>query len=166
MHLERIQYPTKSFSYYWQQPHWKNELSKLGHLPEKDEILAFSKYYLQSDDLGESVIKELLPDFSHGELFEFINQALDKPELAKEYPYTSQLLKECLNFPEWVDVEKLEDGAAFARRSGVLGLLVLRNFSLMGGYESSAVNKPLVFTSELKKLQVKEFQKLPSFGLT
>lgn len=163
MHLERIQYPTKSFSHYWQQPHWKSELSKLGHLPEKDEILAFSKYYLQSDDLGKSVIKELLSAFSHGELFGFINQAIDKPELAMEYPYTSQLLKKCLNFPEWVDVDKLEDGASFARKSGVLGLLVLRNFSLMGGYESAAVNKPLVFTSELKKVAGKRISETTEF---
>jgi hypothetical protein len=163
MILERIQYPSKSFNHYWQQPHWKRELSKLRRLPEKDEILAFSKYYLQSEDLGAFVIEELLPDFPHGELFSFISLALEKPELAIKYPYTSQLLNECLSFPEWVDTDLLEEGAAFARRSGVLGLLVLRNFSLMGGYESSAVNKPLVFTSELKKVAGKRISETTEF---
>jgi len=36
-------------------------------------------------------------------------------------------------------------------QSGSGGLIVLRNYCLMGGYESAAINKPLIFTEALKK---------------
>src|SRR5690606_24376476 len=39
--------------------------------------------------------------------------------------------------------------------SGLTGLIVLRDYCLMGGYESSAINKPLIFTGALKKGAVK-----------
>jgi hypothetical protein len=45
----------------------------------------------------------------------------------------------------------LAQGAALCRRAGTLGLIVLRNYCLMGGYESSAINKPLIYTGALKK---------------
>ena len=45
----------------------------------------------------------------------------------------------------------MELGAKLCRRSGTRGFMVLRNYCLMGGYESSAINKPLIFTGALKK---------------
>jgi hypothetical protein len=163
MQLHRLQYPSASFSHYWQQPQWAKELKNLDTIPDSSEILAFSKNYLETDTLANAAITELLAHMKHAQLFDFVQKALDNPSLAEPYPYCKQLLAEVLNKPNWLNYKSLEQGASFARRSGLFGLLVLRNFSLMGGYESAAVNKPLVFTTELNRVAGKRISETTEF---
>lgn len=69
------------------------------------------------------------------------------------------------NAPKWLDWNKIDRGSDFCRRSSEFGLLVLRNFCLMGGYESSAINKPLVFTGALHKGATKRLEDTTAFWL-
>lgn len=53
--------------------------------------------------------------------------------------------------PDWVDFDLIELGAQLCQRSGLMGLLVLRNFALLGGYFFSNLTQPLVVTGSLEK---------------
>ncbi|HMI89632.1 MAG TPA: oxygenase MpaB family protein [Polyangiaceae bacterium] len=52
--------------------------------------------------------------------------------------------------PLWVDPSAIEQGCRTARRAGPIAGAVLSGFSLMGGYRSSAVVKPLIMTGKLR----------------
>src|SRR5690606_1403958 len=49
-------------------------------------------------------------------------------------------------------------GARFCMRTGTNALIVLRDFSLMGGYDFASLNKPLIYTGALKKGAVKRLK--------
>jgi hypothetical protein len=60
------------------------------------------------------------------------------------------LFRQLSTVPLWVDGEAIELGARTARRAGPVAGAVLSSFSLMGGYRSSAVVKPLMMTGKLR----------------
>ncbi len=64
--------------------------------------------------------------------------------------------------PLWVDPAALDVGCRTFRRTGPAASLVLSGFSLMGGYRSSAVVKPLIRTG---KLQYTASRRLMDTGL-
>lgn len=53
--------------------------------------------------------------------------------------------------PVWMDENLIEAGSQLSERSGLIGLLVLRNFALLGGYNFANLTKPLVATGSLEK---------------
>ncbi len=61
------------------------------------------------------------------------------------------LKKEVEVIPDWVDGTLIKLGSELATRSGSMGLLVLRNFALLGGYNFANLTKPLVATGSLDK---------------
>lgn len=54
--------------------------------------------------------------------------------------------------PYWVDAATVREGQQAIARSGLLGAVVLGNFSLMGGYLSRRGIKPLMMTGELSAM--------------
>src|SRR5690606_35549512 len=78
---------------------------------------------------------------------------------------TIQLFEQFYKVPEWVDFDKINAGAAYCNRCGTAALSVLRNYCLMGGYESSAINKPLIFTQALHKGAVKRLSDTVDFWM-
>lgn len=67
--------------------------------------------------------------------------------------------------PDWYDEELARKGARFCMRSGVNSLIILRDFSLMGGYDYAYLNKPLIFTGILKKGAVKRLKDTLEFWI-
>lgn len=55
------------------------------------------------------------------------------------------------NRPDWVDADKLRDGARFIHSTGRFGMLVLRDAGLMAGYQAGAINQALVMTGALQR---------------
>ena len=53
--------------------------------------------------------------------------------------------------PTWVDFELIREGCNLSERSGLTGLLILRNFALLGGYNFANLTKPLIATGSLEK---------------
>jgi hypothetical protein len=60
------------------------------------------------------------------------------------------LVEQLRTVPLWVDTKMLSLGSRTARRAGPIAGIVLSGFSLMGGYRSSAVVKPLMMTGKLR----------------
>ena len=62
------------------------------------------------------------------------------------------------NVPDWFDENLATMGARFCMRTGTNALIILRDFTLMGGYDFAYLNKPLIFTGALKKGAVKRLK--------
>ncbi|MDG4946093.1 DUF2236 domain-containing protein [Weeksellaceae bacterium KMM 9713] len=69
-------------------------------------------------------------------------------ELPKNY---IQFRDELKIIPDWVDTDLIKLGSQLSERSGLNGLLILRNFALLGGYTFANLTKPLVATGSLEK---------------
>lgn len=65
-------------------------------------------------------------------------------------PELFALFRQLGTVPLWVEGDALELGCRTARRAGPVAGAVLSSFSLMGGYRSSAVCKPLMMTGRLR----------------
>ena len=59
------------------------------------------------------------------------------------------LINQVTRTPDWVDWDQVERGAAVCRATGLTGLRVLCDFSLLSGYQLSAINQTLLFTGNL-----------------
>ncbi len=145
------------------QDFWKNGNGKKmkewsgAHL-SFDQFEKFEPYYYRCDDLGDAVVKDVyfkksFKDAS-AEIENYIRNGVDAqdsniPESVKK------LFQETQHIPDWVDWELMEMGAGLCRRSGLNSLIVLRDYTLMGGYDNAYLTKPLIFTGALKKGAVK-----------
>lgn len=156
-----------SFSSYWE-PTLLNLLPK--YLPKEvhlDESKDWIPYYFKVDELGDLVASHYLLQngFNNGLqklLEDYHHFPANKNQLSEETVLLFQSYKE---IPNWVDYERIEFGSNYSNRCGTSALSVLRNYCLMGGYESSAINKPLIFTGSLKKGAVKRLSDTVGFWM-
>jgi hypothetical protein len=152
MTLTRIQYPSPGFSKHWTEPVGKSMLKRIASIPTKEEIDSFNVLYLQWDTQADTVVVDLFEGLGHKKGHALLHTLLEKGlDAVPEIPDSlRELYTHSLQIPSWVDDRLLKEGAAFCQRAGVFSLITLRNYSLMGGYESAAINKPLIFTGALK----------------
>lgn len=151
-----IPFSSDAFSSYW-----KGEDGFLSQCLPPDTSLAEAQdrvpLYFTVDTVGDAFVQEFF--LPHG--FQAGMQKLH--ELLQNYPNgldkesenTRTFLNQLFIKPAWLEEDLLDKGARFCNRTGTSGLATLRNYCLMGGYESSAINKPLIFTGALKKGAVK-----------
>lgn len=155
-----------SFSSYWKNtpdnllPKWLPDVSI-------DESKDFTPLYFKVDTLGDQVTMEYFTDCSFNEAIgklhrDFSMYPANKTTLS---PATQDLFHQLNHIPDWVDFKKINSGSAYCNRCGTAALSVLRNYCLMGGYESSAINKPLIFTEALKKGAVKRLADTVDFWM-
>lgn len=159
-------YPSPGFSIYWKSGNGKKLAKKLtGSFPEKEEIEQLVPRLFETDTLADQVIREVYQKNGFKQADQWINQLLLGEEVTDVPDSLKQLISEINIKPTWLNEELLEQGAMLCRRSGPLGLMVLRNYCLMGGYESSAINKPLIFTGALKKGAAKRLTETTEFWI-
>ncbi|WP_270090364.1 oxygenase MpaB family protein [Sphingobacterium sp. SYP-B4668] len=153
----RYRLNTSSFAHYWSQGIGATLLKKLPHTPDLAQADQFIPLLLQGDDVGDALIKGLhqIVGFKQGNILTF--QYLKDPSTvaAPHRQLLDQFFSSFETKPDWIDKQKLDIGAQLSRRPGISALIVLRDYCLMGGYESSAINKPLIYTGALKKGAVK-----------
>jgi ER-bound oxygenase mpaB/B'/Rubber oxygenase, catalytic domain len=161
----RYIFPSPGFHHYWYEGHGQLMRARLAQVPDPAEIALEVPRLFEGDPLADAVIQEVY--FKQG-----IKAANALVEAILENGITATpdapaclqaLFAEVDVVPAWVDAEKLAIGARFCQRSGSLGLIVLRNYCLMGGYESSAINKPLIATGALKKGAAKRMAETVEF---
>lgn len=128
-------------------------LAKLGYTPKPEEIELYSKLLLETDPAGDEVVISVFEKIGYQKAHHLLNDILAKGvNKVENVPAAMlQLFNEIDVHPIWLDKKLLEAGSAFCRRTGPFGFIVLRNYCLMGGYESAAINKPLIYTGALQK---------------
>lgn len=154
-----------AFSSYWKE----GEGDFLRSLLSKDIDLKMAEklvpLFNQVDEVGDSVAVEYLFDHSLHEGLERLLQDLKSPLKATASDAFIAFYEQFNTVPEWVEFPVIEAGAQFSNRGGTASLSVLRNYSLMGGYESSALIKPLIFSGALKKGAVKRLASTVDFWI-
>lgn len=153
----RFKTNTSSFHHYWTMGAGVGLLEKLQQKPDLNQAKDFIPYLFSYDELADTLVKQL-----HQQVGFTKGQQLIKDYIA-DPTAVSAPFKEALDVffnqidpsPSWLDWELLESGIDLSQRAGLSGLIVLRDYCLMGGYESAAINKPLIYTGALKKGAVK-----------
>ncbi len=150
-------------------PHFKNFWEKgngkqlLDWSSEKIDFQNFEKYahlYYEVDELGDNAVKDTYLKLPYHEASAIVQQFSkykisensDSPESVKK------LFLQMQEIPDWFDVDLANIGARLCMRSGTNALIILRDFTLMGGYDFAYLNKPLIFTGALKKGAVKRLK--------
>jgi hypothetical protein len=160
---KRYHYPSPGFKRYWEEGRGRQLAAAIGNrFPDEAEIRLNAPLLLQTDKLADHVIREVMMPHGYQKTQAWVTEGLNTPGAAIPDPL-KELIRFTLERPQWVDPQKLETGARLCRRSGARGLIVLRNYCLMGGYESSAINKPLIFTEALKKGAAKRMAETTEF---
>lgn len=98
-----------------------------------EKVDALVKNWLKKDQFNE-IMKSL-----HG------SKEINLPEDYLEFKKELEIL------PSWLDEDLIKTGCELSERSGLIGLLVLRDFALLGGYNFANLTKPLVATGSLEK---------------
>lgn len=155
---------SQAFHDFWKYEDGSRMLQKLYDVPILSEATANVPLLYQKDDLADAVIAEYFTNspfpLALQEVTDFATGKLPF-EAAKEC--VKQLLNEMRHIPEWLDRNQIEIGRKCCNRSGKSGLIVLRNYSLMLGYQSAAINKPLVATGALHLGAVKRIADTTNF---
>jgi len=150
---KRFTYPSPGFSHYWNYGAGTRMLRKLDKVPDKESIERNAAWLMECDEPADRVITEVFEKIGFHKASELIHEALTKGlHSINDVPESvAFLFRQAEAVPDWVDKDLLATGSCFCRRAGTMALIVLRDYCLMGGYESSAINKPLIYTQALKK---------------
>jgi hypothetical protein len=104
--------------------------------------------FREHDEQVDELVKNWLQDRSFGTIMKYLNNKNTSAKLPEDFINLQSKHREV---PDWVNFESIKCGAELSQRSGLVGLLVLRNFALMGGYIFTNLTKPLVATGSLEK---------------
>lgn len=162
---KRFSYPSPLYTKYWNTL-GQSLLGKI-ELPKQEDSL--EKLYLLNivDDLADEVVKDTYQKLGYKEADRLITIALEQGIKNVDNAPESliKLFAEVDKIPNWLDKKLINHGTDFCNRSADLGLIVLRNYSLMSGYRSTPINKPLIFTGALKKGAAKRLEETTEFWI-
>lgn len=138
---------------YWEKGNGKQLIEWSGAEVNLANLDHYKRLSMQYDELGDAAAKEIFTGRSFPEAYLYINE-LSEIKINDEADLPHNLKKMLLTMqevPSWLNQEFITAGCNLSMRSGINGLICLRDYSLMGGYEYAYLNKPLVFTGALKK---------------
>ncbi|MCA5006817.1 oxygenase MpaB family protein [Sphingobacterium bovistauri] len=163
-HPYRYKINKSSFAYYWNEGVGIELLQKLGYTPDLKLAEKLIPLLYEWDHNGDQVVLDIHEKigFSKGNIS--LTTYLKKLTLPKdEQLIWDDFFKKSDITPIWLDTQKLRYGSELSRRAGLSALIVLRDYCLMGGYESAAINKPLIYTGALKRGAVKRLTDTVNF---
>lgn len=114
------------------------------NLPKQNIDDLFHKYDHKVDDM----VEKWLQDGSFKSIMNYLHHQKCDEKLPDNF---LALSAEMNKIPDWVDFLAIKKGEELSQRSGLTGLLILRSFSLTGGYLFSNLTKPLIATGSLEK---------------
>jgi hypothetical protein len=118
--------------------------------PSEQELDAYGQQLWEGDEFADDVA-DWYRQTGMASARQQLEHVLEHPsDIEKSPDVLQRFLSRQLKQPEWLDQSQLELGSATCRRIGMFGNLVMRDMALMGGYQSSALNKPLIFTGALE----------------
>jgi hypothetical protein len=162
---ERYRPNTSSFAHYWTEGLGVELLNTLGFRPDLRRAEEYVPYLFQQDDAGDRVVDQLHKRIGFAKAQNLLEEYMDHPgNVPREYRGVLDVFFGGFEaVPSWLDMDLLQKGLQLSQRSGIPGLVVLRDYCLMGGYESSAINKALIYTGALKKGAVKRISETVEF---
>lgn len=132
---------------FWRSGNGKDFL-EWSDLSESDLKYNYStRLFEEFDQKGDYLTQNWIKNNDFPNIMKSLHDA-STPELPKDY---LQFKSELETIPDWVDWDLIKSGSELSERSGLNGLLILRNFALLGGYTFANLTKPLVATGSLEK---------------
>ena len=160
----RFRMESKAFYDYWQYEDGSRLLQKLDSIPDLSLATAQVPLLYEKDDLADKVIADCFIDRPFPATMQLMSEYASGVQPANTAPQSVQdLLGQMHTLPVWLDKALMRTGTEVCARSGKSGLIVLRNYSLMLGYQSAAINKPLIATGALHKGAVKRIADTTDF---
>ncbi|MCS6972767.1 MAG: DUF2236 domain-containing protein, partial [Leptospiraceae bacterium] len=129
----------------------------------EDEIARYGSYLWVGDPLADRVAQELR-EIGMPRAMAALDAALGGNVPPEAPPALRELMATVVEDPPWLDRSLLDDGARLAQRAGPFADYVLSCISLMGGYRSSAANKPIAFTGQLQYMAPRRLAETAKFG--
>nr|WP_317631573.1 oxygenase MpaB family protein [uncultured Flavobacterium sp.] len=148
----RFQTSSNAFYDFWKSEGGFSLLKQLPNTPDINLAKQFAPLLMQCDKLADNVVEAhfLYPKTFAVDLEKTLSLICNSNDTNCSSSII-ELKKQLKNIPNWLNPQQLQLGAQVCNISGKSGLIVLRNYSLMTGYMSAAINKPLVATGALKK---------------
>lgn len=158
---------SRHFKDYWERGNGKELLESAECQPN---IKTFHKYiplFNQIDDLGDEVVKETYLKMPYQDASALINKYSTTPLTNNQSvsPNIRDFFMQLQTVPDWFNVSLANHGAKFCMRTGPSGLIILRDFTLMGGYDFAYLSKALIKTGVLKKGAVKRLKETLDFWI-
>ncbi len=134
--------------YFWNKGIGKSFANWANHNPAISADGKYHAYFLEHDEQTDLLVSNSLKDKSFHSVMRSLSQENGLENLPDDF---KSLAEDVSTIPAWLDQELIQFGVELSQRAGLNGLLILRNFSLLGGYYFSNLTKPLVFTGALEK---------------
>lgn len=153
-------YNSAHFQKFWNEGNGKELINWAGTQPNIQNFEKYAHLYYEVDDLGDAVVKDTYLKLPYNEASAIV-QNWTKNKISENDNAPESLKKMFLqmqHIPDWFDEDLANIGARFNMRTGTNALIILRDFTLMGGYDFAYLNKPLIFTGALKKGAVKRLK--------
>ena len=148
------------FKNFWEHGNGKELLDWVDIIPDFQTFQKYAPLYHQVDELGDEVVKETYLKLNYKEASAIIHKYSKQPitENDDASENVKKIFLQLQETPHWFDKDIANKGARFCMRTGANGLMILRDFTLMGGYDFAYISKPLIFTEALKKGAVKRLK--------
>lgn len=148
------------FKNFWKKGNGKALLDWADIKPGFQTFKKYAPLYYQVDVLGDEAVKETYLKLKYKEASALIKKYSEHPIAKDEDAPESikNLFLQMQEIPDWFDEKSANIGARFCMRTGKNALIILRDFTLMGGYDFAYLGKPLIFTEALKKGAVKRLK--------
>ena len=158
-------YNSAHFQKFWNEGNGKELIDWAGTQPNIQNFEKYAHLYHEVDHLGDEAVKDTYLKLPYNEASAIVQNWTKNKILETDNAPESlkKMFLQMQHIPDWFDPELANTGARFCMRSGTNALIVLRDFTLMGGYDFAYLNKPLIFTGALKKGAVKRLKETLEF---
>lgn len=153
-------YNAPHFRDFWEKGNGKELINWAGVQPDISRFEKYAHLYHQVDDLADAVVKNTYLKMPYPEASAIIKKFSENKISERDAAPDSvkKFFIELQEIPNWFNEDLANIGARLCMRSGTNALIILRDFTLMGGYDFAYLGKPLVFTGALKKGAVKRLK--------
>ena len=155
------------FQKFWNEGNGKELIKWSGWKPSFKNFEKYSHLYYQFDELADYTVKQTYMKLPYSEASALV-QKFSQNKISDDDDAPEHLKKMFLQMqktPDWFNEKLANAGARLCMRSGTNALIILRDFTLMGGYDFAYLNKPLIFTGALKKGAVKRLKDTLEFWI-
>lgn len=151
---------SEHFKTFWEKGNGKELLDWSGWKPTHENFEKFAHLYYEVDQGADDVVNETYLKLPYNEASAIVGKYTKNKISESEHAPESlkKMFLQMQEIPEWFNPDLANIGARLCMRSGTNALIILRDFTLMGGYDFAYLNKPLIFTGALKKGAVKRLK--------
>ena len=134
--------------YFWTKGNGKDLLDWSAISPDRLKQDIPNELFHQVDEQVDQLVEGWMEEKTFGAIMKYLHGEEEYDSLPQSF---KDFYTQFSEVPDWVDFKLIESGTFLSQRSGLTALMVLRNFSLLGGYFFSNLTKPLIETGALEK---------------